>query len=51
VVPSHVGSAGYTNINVGAERQIYVVEFYRSFLLFVTIFMIRKRYEIKPVKE
>ena len=51
VVPSHIGSAGQTNINAGAERQIYVVEFYQSFLLFVTIFMITKRYEIKPIKE
>jgi hypothetical protein len=40
VVPSHIGSAGQTDIKGGAERQIYVVEFQKLVLMSLGILKI-----------
>ena len=48
-IPSHVGVAGQTNKNVGAERKISGVGFERLFLLCLGIIKITKRYKTKSL--
>jgi hypothetical protein len=43
VVPSHVGSAGWTNKNAGAERRNYGDEFGHFILLYLRILKITNR--------